>query len=487
MHRSVRGGVCLSITAAACLWAGQARANGGGYSFGVRFTGGVAPFQATGTEHVRIEEEQLDIALRRTSAAVVVRYTMRNQTPAPVRVRFGFPVEATRVSGMECGDDPDRRESSARGLSDCRRDDLRKSIDLLHGYTVTADGSPVKAEYQIEPFAARKVRPFKGSEVLKGIAGWMVSEVTFPAEQALVLEIRYSADFLIDEEGISDDTWRRVAFRYRLSTGAVWNGPIEKGTITVRADGIAADEVQVLKGNLARDGERWIRELSRLEPSLADDLEIRPMPGYFVPGDYRDEGEPRTYQHFLERGGERRKEGGVWGGAHQRFTASASSTLAPTKTHGFDPRRLTTPPRYHYDHDELGVAYPWCEGAEGNGVGEWIELTPAKPRKLLGLAIYPGYQQPRYYAWNGRPSRVEIILNDEHRFVATLGEIDPRDAGYALSGGQLVPIRGYDQPVKKLRITILEVAPGTRWEDTCIQRVLLYDLLPKAPEIRGAR
>ena len=44
-------------------WTGAALANGGGYSFGVTFTGAVAPFQAAGTEKVRILEEKLDVQL----------------------------------------------------------------------------------------------------------------------------------------------------------------------------------------------------------------------------------------------------------------------------------------------------------------------------------------------------------------------------------------------------------------------------------------
>ena len=82
-------------------WTGAALANGGGYSFGVTFTGAVAPFQAAGTEKVRILEEKLDVALRRGDAAVVVRYQMKNVTDQAATVKFGFPVEADPG-----GDDP---------------------------------------------------------------------------------------------------------------------------------------------------------------------------------------------------------------------------------------------------------------------------------------------------------------------------------------------------------------------------------------------
>jgi hypothetical protein len=73
---------------------------------------------------------------------------------------------------------------------------------------------------------------------------------------------------------------------------------------------------------------------------------------------------------------------------------------------------------------------------------------------------------------------VEIVLNGEHRFMATLGD-KPK--------AQLIPILGYAKPVSKLRITILEVFPGSRFTDTCISRVVLYDRLKEKPEIHHAR
>jgi hypothetical protein len=481
MERTMRRSVLWLAAASclACLWPGRVQANGGGYTFGVQFTGSVAPFQAAGTEQVRIEEEKLDVALRRGAAAVTVRYTMRNQTSAPARVRFGFPVEATRLDDGEC-----EETTPQAALSACRRKDLQGSIPLLHGYTVTADGAPVKAEFLLEPFAQGKVKPFPGAEALKGIAGWMVSEVTFPAGRPLALEIRYSADHLFEEASVSDDEVRGPStFVYRLSTGAVWNGPIEKGTITVRADGIAADEVKILKGGLTRKGDAWVRELVKLEPTLADDLEIQAVPGWFVPGMTQEEGQPQVYQHFLQRGGDRSLQGGPWGGAHQRFTATASSSLAPAKDHDFGPAHLAA---------ERGPGHeaptsPWCEGVAGSGVGEWVELTPATPRRLLGLSVFPGFQRERLYAANGRPSRVEVLLNGEHRFVAALDEVAPKTGAYGAAGAQFIPVVGYDRPVKKLRITLLEVKPGAKYDDTCIHKVLLYDLLEKAPKISPAR
>ncbi len=444
-----------------CLWAEVALANGGGYAFGVTFTGSLAPFQASGTEHVRILEEQLGIDLRRTDASVVVRYTMKNLANQPARVRFGFPVEATTR-----GEEEEVAEVQP-GNSEQRRKNLLDAIQQLKGYVVTADGAPVKSEFMIEPFATGRIKPFPGSRSLKDIAGWMVSEVTFPAAAPLSLEIRYAADYQGEFSYVSDDERQSpLSFVYRLSTGAVWNGPIAKGTITVRADGIPAEEVEIAapRERFRRDGDGWVWTFRDLKPTLADDITIRAIPGFFVNGIYGPSESDQGFGSYLERGGK-------WGGGHQRFNARASSTLGPTKDHDFGAHHLA----------ERNPEIPWSEGAAGHGIGEWVELEPTKPAPLLALFISPGFQSYKKrerFEQNGRPARVEIRLNGEHRFRATLG--DKR-------GAQLIPILGYTKPVSKLRITILEVFPGTRFADTCISRVALYELLQEKPEIHHAR
>ena len=82
------------------------------------------------------------------------------------------------------------------------------------------------------------------------------------------------------------------------------------------------------------------------------------------------------------------------------------------------------------------------------------------------------------YRKNSRPKTIQVTLNDSHTFDARLS--DSKD-------GQLIPVMGYDQPVKKLRLTVKEVYPGSRYEDMCISDVALAVKLDKAPKIQPAR
>jgi uncharacterized protein DUF4424 len=443
----------------ASLWASTALANGGGYAFGVKFTGGVSPFQASGTEGVQIVEEQLDIQLRRMDAAVVVRYSMRNPSDDPVKVRFGFPVEASL--------DPDW-DSPREGDSEYakyQREHLEENYQQLRNYQVSLDGAPVKAEFAFEPFARGLVKPFPGSEVFKSIAGWMISEATFPPTATVILEIRYAADHFKSGIFVSeDDRADPSTFVYRLSTGAVWRGPIAKGTVTIRADGIPADEVEIVapRGRFKRDSRGWTWSFKDLKPTLADDITVRPTPAFLEVGAYSER--EKGSLSFIERAG-------AWGMSHQRYKAKASSTLPPSKDYSYDAKNV----------GEENTKSPWCEGVPGNGVGEWLQLSPAKAAPLLGIGILPGVVAgggPELFKANGSPTRIEVLLNDDHRFVATLGD---------KVANQFIPVIGYGKPVSKMRLTLLEARPGSKFEDTCITRVLLYDRLKQQPEMRGAR
>lgn len=446
---------------AAILWSATALANGGGYALGVKFTGGIAPFQASGTEKIQIVEEQLDIQLRRMDAVVVVRYTMRNPSDKPAKVRFGFPVEASLEP------DWDGPAESDSGYSEHRRQRLIETYQQLRNYRVSLDGDPVKAEFAFEPFAKGLVRPFPGSEVLKNIAGWMISEVTFPPSATVVLEIRFAADYFDSGSTTSGDVHGEpTIFVYRLSTGAVWRGPIAKGTVTIRADGIPADEVEIVapRGRFKRDTQGWVWAFKNLKPTLADDITVRPEPAFLEVERYGERENGDRDRSYIERAG-------AWGVSHQRFTAKASSTLSPAEGYSYDAQNVA---------QDYGKS-PWCEGVAGNGAGEWLELTPRKAAPMLGIRIAPGvvaYPKRGLFEANGSPVRVEVLLNDEHRFVATLGDKD---------ASPFIPVIGYTKPVSKVRITLLEVRPGSKYEDTCITRVVLYDRLKQKPEMRGAR
>ena len=431
--------------------------NGGGYSGGgVSETGAITGFEPSGTSAVQIAEEDLEIILKRNTAVVEVRYLLKNTKTESATVRFGFPVEELDELTM------DEEESEVEGSPSKSK---RKTLDYCNDYRVEFDGREVKAVFEIQPDATLS------DPRRKGIRGWLVSEIVVPGSASVPLTIGYRADFPTDEVYVSDDEQHAAKiFQYRLSTGGVWAGPIGKGTVTVRPLDLPPGDVRVLSpaGRFEKVGDAWQWSFTDLEPTLDDDLKIEATPAYRVYG-YRTmsgsygngEGEKRVA--FIERG-ER------WFVRHGNFSKiSASSTLAPQKEHTYDVKNIAD--------EDWGTV--WAEGAKGDGSGEWIEATLEVPKPMESLEITGGYQSDEtLFNANARPKRVEIVLNNEHRFEETLP-----DEEVAVT----IPVIGYNKPVKTVRVIIKAVYPGKKWQDCVIMGLAVTTPLGKKPNVHPAR
>ncbi|MBP6784712.1 MAG: discoidin domain-containing protein [Verrucomicrobiales bacterium] len=431
--------------------------NGGGYSGGgVSETGAITGFEPSGTGTVQIAEENLEILLKRDQAVVEVRYLLKNTKAASATVRFGFPVEELDELTM------DEEEIEAEGSAPQSK---RKTLDYCNDYRVEFDGRKVTATFELQPDAELS------DPRRKGIRGWLVSEIVVPASATVPLTIGYRADYPTDELYVSDDE-RHAAriFQYRLSTGGVWAGPISKGTVTVRPDDIPLGDIRVLSpaGRFEKAGDSWQWSFTDLEPTLDDDLKIEAAPAYRVYG-YRTmsgsygNGEDEKRVAFIERG-ER------WSVRHGNFSKiTASSTLAPQKEHTYDVKNIAD--------DDWGTV--WAEGAKGDGSGEWIEATLEVPKPLEAVEITGGYQSDEtLFDANARPKRVEIILNDDHHFEATLP-----DEKVATT----IPVTGYSKPVKTVKVIVKAVYPGKKWEDCVITSLTVTTPLDKKPNVHPAR
>lgn len=414
-----------------------AHANGGGYfRGGVSQTGDITGFEPKSTEHIRILDEKLTVDLGSAEAAVDIRYRMRNESGRKVKVRFGFPVE-------ESFDVENLGVPAARTAE--KTDQLRYCRD----YAITAGGAPIKASWKVEK-NSDKVPHFKG------IAGWLVSEITFEAGAELPVQIRFRSGYSREVWSVSESGHHSNSlFRYRLSTAACWAGTIGTGRIELRPSGIAPEDLRVLKpvNRFKKEGNSWVWEFQDLEPTLADDLEIEAQPkGSFRAG----EGE----HHYVERGGR-------WSLVHTNYQVKASSTLPPEG--GLD-----------YSAEQVkSHGGSWSEGAAGPGIGEWLELQPQVAKPLVAIEIEPGYNKTdELFRANARPKKVRIELNGEHRLTADIP--DSKEPCR-------VAVSGYGKPVRTIRLTFEEVWPGTQHEDLCISRIMLHARLDKEPEIRPSR
>jgi hypothetical protein len=441
---------CLALSCCLIASAGFLHANGGGYfRGGMENAGDVAGFEPKATEHIRILDEKLTLKLGSKQADVEVRYLMRNMTDKKVRVRFGFPVEESFDNHYMMGPG-EQKFPDGKNLTYCKN------------YQITAAGKPVKATWQGELKETNELR-------FKGVAGWLISEISFSANEEKPVMIRFQSGYPLEEWSVSDDESRSAAvFRYRLSTAACWAGTIGSGRIVVEAAGIDPADIRVLKpvNRFRKEGARWVWDFENLEPALADDLEIEARPaervyGYRFTGGNREESTPHLHANFIERNNQ-------WSMLHANYQAKASSTLPADGDLNYVPENI----RNAWEDNT------WSEGVSGPGTGEWLEISPVEPKPLLGIQLKPGYQKEGLFKANARPKKIRFELNGEHRFDADIPDEEEEIT---------IPVTGYGKPVRKLRMTFTEVYPGNRFEDLCVSSVRLHVRLDKKPTVQPAR
>ena len=107
----------------------------------------------------------------------------------------------------------------------------------------------------------------------------------------------------------------------------------------------------------------------------------------------------------------------------------------------------------------------WAEGVPGLGINENITYYFNGNYKVSGLNIWTGHQKTEELFYkNARPTAIRIIGSDGSNVVYPLNDA---------MGMQRVP---FNQPitVNSIKLVIEKVAPGTKYEDTCIAEVNFF-------------
>ncbi len=145
-----------------------------------------------------------------------------------------------------------------------------------------------------------------------------------------------------------------------------------------------------------------------------------------------------------------------------------SSVLAPQSDSTYGPRNLAD--------DDPRTA--WCEGAQGNGIGESLTIRIDDGPPFRRLILKNGYgKSPRVYENNGRIRTVAIT--SDTGLQTTVDLADQNDE-------RLVYLPGPAQ--RWVRLTILDVYPGKRFADTCLGSAaadLVYEEESEGPSVEG--
>jgi hypothetical protein len=447
----------VTIATALLVWGANTslRANGGAWQTGVPETGNGAASDQKKTTEVTIEEEKLTIDLHQEFAAAEVRYRMRN-TGSQVEQDFFFPMERWTPAESETGDGENTRTD-------------------LEGYQIAADGSELKSS-KVDANGVEKPKPVTGEnwdDFPPATKLWRKSRIPFAKGQTREVVIRYRSPYAGTELSVSDDSKSTDAvFQYSLAPAATWKGPIGKGKITINVLHPRPEEVVISKPKerfKKINATQFEWDFRDLKPTLADDLKIIAHPAsesYWARRDETEETKERSFhasyvvqgnRYFLE---------------HTDYDAVASSTLKPSGER-----------KYEIDNVKEYGDQAWAEGVEGDGVAESITLNVRRPLPLDSIKIMPGYhslENPTLWAKNNRGAELEVTLNGEHTFKASIPD-------EKFSGSYPIPVRDYAKPVSTVKLTIKAVHRGTAARDTCISSIDLRSKLSEKPKIQPAR
>jgi len=119
--------------------------------------------------------------------------------------------------------------------------------------------------------------------------------------------------------------------------------------------------------------------------------------------------------------------------------------------------------------NDLESDTPWVEGADGYGIGESFIIENSWDDIYSSLFIINGFisaDRPRLYTQNGRIKKIRVE------------GLDSGDIGYCnvldTPHPQTVDI-SFIKEAEDIKITIMEVFEGTKYEDTAIHYMITYD------------
>lgn len=150
---------------------------------------------------------------------------------------------------------------------------------------------------------------------------------------------------------------------------------------------------------------------------------------------------------------------------------SCSSFLKPSNVADYKPGNIC-------DFDQSTA---WVEGVEGDGIGEWVAIYLGRLEELkdiseLDIKVYAGYQKKiDSFENNGVPVglKFELFLDDQ---IVSAGRMyEPLDEWELRGERNISLITNVNLDLKGsiwLKVTILKVKKGKRWDDTAISEIV---------------
>lgn len=439
---------------------------------------------------VQVVREDLTIKVLVPYTHVKVSYRLRNGSAKLIQVDYGFPVDfsgkiddAPGFEGNEWSESIDEVGIAGRAV---RNVHFRLDGAELK-WTNSDEVLREELEYEDEDTGEKTV--------LEKCRLWTYTKLSLPAGQTVTLDVEYdilcnwsTGYYMMKASPLSRYFPSSGDFNYDFSPAQHWgNGKADEAVITLDASGLPAnyfgDSSPSFYSNEAtpftRNGKVWTCRQKNFDFAKAENIAF-------------------SFWHYDN---EHARET-AWGDPLNFCAVPASAFQLKTSNaqNNYPAANMT----------DGNPATAWV--ATGNGVGAVIDIDFPKACRVSDLALLNGYHKSAsLWSANSQIKKVrveitradgfkeepmEVDLTDWDEFTYTLFDGSSRFGEYTFISltnidryyfGRLIPdpeieyayIRekrpeGSDN-IKHIRMTVLEVVPGTKYQDLCVSDILLLD------------
>ena len=438
---------------------------------------------------VQVIREDLEISVSLPYSAVRVAYRLKNNSNKPIHVDYGFPVDfsgkADAPEGFE-GDDMSE-DLYETGIANRAVRGIKFQLDGAELPWTRADEVVKTGEVYVDDETGETVE-------IQVNRRWTYTVLDIPAGETVVLQVDYEvlSNWSTGLGSLKSSPLSRYFpsggdFSYDFSPAQHWgNGKADTFSCTLHCDALPSPFFNEFSPTLNTDAPfvRFDKTTWTCNAANFKFAEAGQMTFYFSK-DY-EESAPYPY----------------WG--NPLVDCAVPAAAYTVKVSGAQANY----PAANMTDGNLATA--WV--ATGNGVGATIDIDFAKPRRVSDLGFYNGYHKSAsLWAANSRVKRVllEVTRADGYRDEPVEVDVSDWDArSYTLRDDpvphfgdlSLLTItnlprqlygreKGVDEDgiilfdevpfeseaVSHIRLTILSVTPGTKYQDLCISDIVVLD------------
>jgi len=398
---------------------------------------------------ISLQNELLLIKLEGNYSHITVIYKLKNNGEAR-SVKYGFPVDWDFSDFM--GNDDDDQDYSCR----------LPQFSIYDGDKKLSFEEKTDTGYIYDNFLPRNEKnESQKIDSIKLLRKWQITELKFNRDESREITVSYIVKNNFIDWSTSKSffvNYSTRTFIYDFSPASKW-GNGKAGELKVIID--AADIVNNYDTCLVK-GLEGIKNMGSKYIYEDNNVDLEKLNNFCIEYSYNITGRSKEIEDNL---------------LHKNLntTLKASSVLPEGKT-GIN----------YSEHclSDFNFSTAWAEGETGNGIHQYIDIIPQGMCYVSGIAFINGYtkDETTYYN-NNRIKTLRItVYNDENR-VDTLRSkvISLEDKPYYQINSDnfaqmLTIIDDYGdsiQLIKRIRLTIEDVFPGRKYNDTCISELFL--------------